>query len=106
VVWVVDLKLVAAFMEESVLLLPILEKEENEYGGADGLLPLWRKKEELSVERVEDELVSARLGVTKSTVERECRERLVEKKKGRRLVFSDFWTRFYPLSSHQRSIYL
>jgi len=51
VVWVVDLKLVAAFMEESVLLLPILEKEENEYGGADGLLPLWRKKEELSVER-------------------------------------------------------
>jgi hypothetical protein len=58
------------------------------------------------VERVEDELVSARLGVTKSTVERECRERLIEKKKGRRLVFSDFWTRFYPLSSHQRSIYL
>jgi hypothetical protein len=29
VVWVVALKLVAVFVEESVLLLPILEKEEN-----------------------------------------------------------------------------
>jgi hypothetical protein len=34
-----------------MLLLPVLEKEENENGGADRLLPLWRKKEELSVER-------------------------------------------------------
>ena len=50
-VWVVALKLVAASVEESLLLLPILEKEENENGGADGLLPLWRKKDELSVER-------------------------------------------------------
>ena len=49
-VWVVSLKLVAASVQESVL-LPILEKEENENGGADGLLPLWRKKDELSVER-------------------------------------------------------
>jgi hypothetical protein len=44
VVCVVALKLVAASVEDSVLLLPILEKEENENGGADGLLPLWRKK--------------------------------------------------------------
>jgi hypothetical protein len=51
VVWVVGLKLVATSVEESLLLLPILEKEENENGGADRLLPLWRKKEELSVER-------------------------------------------------------
>jgi len=52
VVWVVALKLVAASVEESLLLLlPILEKEENENGGADGLLPLWRKNDELSVER-------------------------------------------------------
>jgi len=51
VVWVVSLKLVAAFMEESVLLL-ILEKEENKNGGVDWLLlPLWRKKKEFSVER-------------------------------------------------------
>jgi hypothetical protein len=34
-----------------VLLLPILEKEENKNDGVDGLLPLWRKKEVLSVER-------------------------------------------------------
>jgi hypothetical protein len=51
VVWLVSLKLVAASVEESVLLLPILEKEENENGGVDWLLPPWRKKEELSVER-------------------------------------------------------
>jgi hypothetical protein len=31
-------------MEELVLLLPILEKEENENGSAGGLLPLWRKR--------------------------------------------------------------
>jgi hypothetical protein len=42
VVQVVTLKLVAAFVEESVLLLPILEKEENENDGVDGLLPQWR----------------------------------------------------------------
>ena len=29
-----------------LLLLPVLEKEENENGGVDGLLPLWRKKGE------------------------------------------------------------
>jgi hypothetical protein len=51
VVWVVSLKLVAASVEESVLLLPILEKEENENGGVDWLLSPWRKKDELSVER-------------------------------------------------------
>jgi len=28
-----------------MLLLPVLEKEENENGGADELLPLWRKRE-------------------------------------------------------------
>ena len=50
-VWVVFLKLAATSVEESVLLLPILEKEENENGGADWPLPPWRKKEELSVER-------------------------------------------------------
>jgi len=38
-------------VEESVLLLPILEKEENENGGVDWLLSPWRKKDELSVER-------------------------------------------------------
>ena len=59
------------------------------------------------VERVEDELVAAWLGVAESTVERECRERdLVQKKLGRRLVFSDIWTRFSPLSGHQIHIYL
>jgi len=40
------------------------------------------------VERVEDELVAAWLGVAESTVERKCRERdLLQKKLGRRLVF-------------------
>ena len=48
--------------ESLVLLLPVLEKEENENSGADWLLPPWRKKEELSVERVEDELVAALVG--------------------------------------------
>jgi hypothetical protein len=33
------------------------------------------------VERVEDELVAAWLGVAESTVQRECRERLVAEKK-------------------------
>jgi len=33
-----------------MLLLPVLEKEENE-NGADDLLPLWRKREKKSVER-------------------------------------------------------
>jgi hypothetical protein len=47
VVWVVSLKLVATSVEESVLLLSILEKEENKNGGVDWLLPPWRKKEEL-----------------------------------------------------------
>jgi hypothetical protein len=51
VVRVVALKLVAASVEESVLLLPILEKKENENDGVDGLLSLWRKKKVLSVER-------------------------------------------------------
>jgi hypothetical protein len=51
VVWVVALKPVAASVEESVLLLPILEKEENENDGVEGLLPLWRKHEVLLVER-------------------------------------------------------
>jgi len=51
VVRVVTLKLVATSVEELVLLLPILEKEENKNDGVDGLLPLWRKKEVLSVER-------------------------------------------------------
>jgi hypothetical protein len=34
-----------------MLLLPMLEKEENENGGTDRLLPLWRKREKQSVER-------------------------------------------------------
>ena len=38
-------------MESLVLLLPVLEKEENKNSGADCLLPPWRKKKELSVER-------------------------------------------------------
>jgi hypothetical protein len=33
-----------------MLLLPVLEKEENKNGGADGLLPLWRKREKQSTE--------------------------------------------------------
>jgi hypothetical protein len=28
-----------------MLLMSVLEKEENENGGVDGLLPQWRKKE-------------------------------------------------------------
>ena len=60
------------------------------------------------VERVEDELVAAWLGVAESTVERECRERdllqkTTEEEAG---FFLYFWTRFSPLSGHQRSIYL
>jgi hypothetical protein len=51
VVWVVSLKLMAASVEELVLLLPILEKEENKNGSLDWLLPPWRKKKELSAER-------------------------------------------------------
>jgi hypothetical protein len=59
------------------------------------------------VERVEDELVAAWLGVTENMVERERGERdLLQKKLGRRLIFSDFWTRFSTLSGHQRSLYL
>jgi hypothetical protein len=59
------------------------------------------------VERVVDELVAAWLGVAESTVERESRERdLLQKKLGRRLVFSDFWTRFSPPSGHQIQFYL
>jgi hypothetical protein len=55
-VWVVDLKLVAASVEDSALMLflSVLKKEENENGGVDGLLkllPLWRKREKQSVER-------------------------------------------------------
>jgi hypothetical protein len=55
-VWVVDLKLVVASVEDSALMLflSMLEKEENKNGGADGLLkmlPLWRKREKQSVER-------------------------------------------------------
>jgi hypothetical protein len=34
-----------------MLLLQVLEKEENENGGADKLLPLWRKRKKKSVER-------------------------------------------------------
>ena len=34
-----------------MLLLSVLEKEENKNGGADGQLPLWRKREKQSVER-------------------------------------------------------
>jgi hypothetical protein len=55
---VVDLKLVVVSVEDSALMLflPVLEKEENENGGADGLLKLlllllWRKREKQSVER-------------------------------------------------------
>ena len=60
------------------------------------------------VEWVEDELVAAWLGVAESTVERECRERdllqkTTEEEAG---FFFYFWTRFSPLSGHQRSIYL
>jgi hypothetical protein len=59
------------------------------------------------MERVKDELVLAWLGVAKSTMERECRERdLLQKKLGRRLVFSDFWTRFSPSSGHKSHLYL
>ncbi|XP_011015774.1 PREDICTED: uncharacterized protein LOC105119343 [Populus euphratica] len=50
VVRVIALKLMAASVEESMLLLPILEKEENENDGVDGLLLLWRKKKVLSAE--------------------------------------------------------
>jgi hypothetical protein len=59
------------------------------------------------VERVEDKLVAAWPRVAESTVERECRERdLLQKKLGRRLVFSDFWTRFSPPSGHEIHLYL
>ena len=34
-----------------MLLLPVLEKEENENGDADELLPQWRKREKKSVVR-------------------------------------------------------
>jgi len=34
-----------------MLLLQVLEKEENENGDADELLPQWRKREKKSVER-------------------------------------------------------
>jgi hypothetical protein len=59
------------------------------------------------LESVKDELVAAWLRVIESTVERECRERdLLQKKLGRRLVFSDFWTRFSPSSCHKIHLYL
>ena len=112
VVWVVSLKLGAASVEESVLLLPILEKKTKmvvligccRRGGKRRSFR-WRGIN--VVERVKDELGVAWLGVAESTVERECRERdLLQKKLGRRLVFSDFWTRFSPLSGHQIHLYL
>jgi hypothetical protein len=103
-------KLVAASVEESVLLLPILEKEENENGGAGGLLPLWRKKEKQSVERDKcggeggGQAGGDSGGVAESTVERE--RDLLQKKLGRRLVFSKVWTRFSSSSEHEICSYL
>ena len=58
------------------------------------------------VERVEDELVAAWLGVAESTVERECRERdLLQKKKknwGGGWFFVNFGLNVFPLPGHQR----
>jgi hypothetical protein len=82
-----------------MLLLPVLEKEENENGGADELLPLWRKKEKHQwrgrsvVERMVVQPAVTVVAVAEGTTEKEKGEREreaaeKEEKQGRWLVFS------------------
>jgi hypothetical protein len=105
-----------------MLLLPVLEKEENENGGADELLPLWRKREKHQwrgrsvVERMVVQSAVTVVVVAEGTAEKEKgererereRERRQKKKKnrGRWLVFPRFWTRFSPPPGHQTRHYL
>jgi hypothetical protein len=101
-----------------MLLLPVLEKEENENGGADELLPLWRKREKHQwrgrsvVERMVVQSAVTVVVVAEGTAEKEKgererereRERRQKKKKnrGRWLVFP----RFSPPPGHQTRHYL
>jgi hypothetical protein len=79
-----------------MLLLPVLEKEENENGGADELLPLWRKREKHQwrgrsvVERMVVQPAVTVVVVAEGTAEKEKGEREAaekEEKQGRWLVF-------------------
>jgi hypothetical protein len=90
------------------LLMSVLEKEENENGGVDGLLPLWRKKEKQSVERMVVK-PAVTVVVAEGTTEKEKEERVtIEKreKEGRVAGFYRLWTRFSSCSSHEIQIYL
>jgi hypothetical protein len=88
-----------------MLLLPVLEKEEKENGGADELLPLWRKREKHQwrgrsvVERMVIESAVKEVAVDEGTAEKEKGEREretaeKEEKQGRWLVFPRIWTQF------------
>jgi hypothetical protein len=72
-----------------MLLLPVLEKEEKENGGADELLPLWRKKEKHQwrgrtvVERMVVQPAVTVVVVAEGTAEKEKGERWQKKKKNR-----------------------
>jgi hypothetical protein len=104
---------VAKVVEELVVLLPILEKEENENGSAGGLLPLWRKRRSSQwrgisvVERVAVKPAVTVVGSLRAQWrERVKRERLVAEKLGRMLFFFKVWTQFSPPSGHEMQPYL
>jgi len=98
-----------------MLLLQMLEKEENENGGADELLPLWRKREKHQwrgrsmVERMVVQTAMTVVVAAEGTTEKEKGERETtekEEKKGRWLVFLRLWTQFSPPSGHEIHLYL
>jgi hypothetical protein len=99
-----------------MLLLPVLEKEENENGGADELLPLWRKREKHQwrgrsmVERMVVQSTMRVVVVAEGTAEKEKgeRERRQKKKKNRGggWFFFDFGPNFLlPQAIKSTSIY-
>jgi len=101
-----------------MLLLPVLEKEENENGGADELLPLWRKREKHQwrgrsvVERMVVQPAVTVVVVAEGMTEKEKgereRERRQKKKKNRGggWFFSDFGPNFLlPQAIYGDSIY-
>jgi len=63
-----------------MLFLSVLEKEENEKGGIDGLLPLWRKREKQLVERMEVK-PTVTVVVAEGTTEKKKKERVTIEKR-------------------------
>ena len=80
-----------------MLLLPVLEKEENENGGADELLPLWRKREKHQwrgrsvVERMVVQPAVIVVVVAEGTAEKEKGERVLVAEKKRRKTEGCCW---------------